>query len=529
MMDTASVVDATAQAHEERMPQRSEPEQYLRAVVSNAPITLFVTDGEGTLTRSVGRGAAALGLGDGASLGRSVFDLYRDVPEIVEHTRLALAGQPCRTTARLAGGVFEIGYLPTYDGEGRPGGCIGVATDVTTRVRAEDGLALQYAVATLLSEAATLAESVPTLLQVICWSQGWEAGIFWLADEAAGLLRPHDLWHAPSITSLDIAELDALPLSGAMWPRKGWSQGQSAAGADLATLSEAAPHYARLRARGLRGAVGCPVVVQGTTYALMEFFSRDPVAADNALARAMTTIGQQVGQFVGRARAVETARYQALHDGLTGLPNRTLFYDRLDAALEAARTTETSVALLIVDLDGFGQINDALGYQRADTLLQEIALRLRRVLRRSDTVARLGGDRFAVILPATTAAGATRSLHKVLAALSVPCVLDVRSIIVGGSVGVAVYPDHGSDTTTLLRHADRTMGEAKGYRGAHAVHDPASAPPAPLAPPVSPASDLLDEAEATRSPGGGKEADEAPPPTVLQFYRTRPRRTPPSR
>jgi len=143
-------------------------------------------------------------------------------------------------------------------------------------------------------------------------------------------------------------------------------------------------------------------------------------------------------------------------------------------------------------------------------------------------VARLGGDRFAVILPATTAAGATRSLHKVLAALSVPCVLDVRSVVVGGSVGVAVYPDHGSDTTTLLRHADRTMGEAKGYRGVHAVHDPASAPLAPLAPPVSPASDLLDEAEAARSLGGGKEADEAPPPTVLQFYRTRPRRTPPS-
>ncbi len=514
MMDTASVVDATAQVHEERMPQRSEPEQYLRAAVSHAPIALFATDGHGTLTRSIGRGTA-LGFGDGASIGRSVFDLYRDVPEIVEHTRLALAGQPCRTTVRMAGKVFEIGYLPTYDGEGRPGGCIGVATDVTTRVRAEDGLTLQYAVATLLSEAATLAESAPTLLQVICWNQGWEAGIFWVADEAAGLLRPHDLWHAPSISSLAVAELGTLPLSGTMWPRQGWSHGRSTARTELIAGSEAAPHYARLRARGLRGAVGCPVIAQGTTYALMEFFSRDPVDADNTLTRAMTTIGLQVGQFVGRTRAVEAARSQALHDGLTGLPNRTLFYDRLEAALDAARTTRTSVALLIVDLDGFGHINDTLGYQRADTLLREIALRLRRVLRRADTVARLGGDRFAIVLPATTAAGATRALHKVLAALSVPCVLDVRSIVVGGSVGVAVYPDHGSDTTALLRFADRTMIEAKGYRGGRAGHNPAPHSSAPVD-------------EGVRPPDSGKEADQAPPPTVLQFYRKRPGPTPPS-
>ncbi len=513
-MDTASVVDATAQVHDEQLSRRSEHEQHLRAVVSHAPIALFTADRDGTLTRSIGRGAA-LGFGDGASIGRSVFDLYRDVPEIVEHTRLALAGQPCRTTVRMAGEVFEIGYLPTYDGEGRPVGCVGVATDVTTRVRAEDALALQYAVATLLGEADTLAESVPTLLQVICWSQGWEAGIFWVADEAAGLLRPHDLWHAPSIASLDIAELGTLSLSGAVWPRQGWPHGRSAAQADMAAASEAAPHYARLRARGLRGAVGCPVVTQGTTYALMEFFSRDPVAADNALTRAMTTIGLQVGQFVGRTRAVEAARHEALHDGLTGLPNRTLFYDCLEAALDSARIKRTSMTLLIVDLDGFGRINAALGYQRADTLLREIALRLRRVLRRSDTVARLGGDRFAVILPATTAAGATRALHKVLAALSVPCVLDVRSIVVGGSVGVAVYPDHGSDTTALLRHADRTMVEAKGYRGGHAVRDTARHSSAPVD-------------EAARSPESGKEAHEAPPPTVLQFYRKRSGRTPPS-
>ncbi len=513
-METASFVDATAQGRDEQMARRCEHEQHLRAEVSHAPIALFATDGDGTLTRSIGR-AATLGFGDGASIGRSVFDLYRDVPEIVEHTRLALAGQPCRTTVRLAGEVFEIGYLPTYNGEGKPDGCVGVVTDVTTRARAEDGLALQYAVATLLSEAATLADSVPTLLQVICWSQGWEAGIFWVADEAAGLLRPHDLWHAPSISSLGVAELETLPLSGTVWPRQGWSHGRSTAQTELIAGSEAAPHYARLQARGLRGAVGCPVVAQGTTYALMEFFSRDPVAADNALTRAMTTIGLQVGQFVGRTRAVEAARHEALHDGLTGLPNRTLFYDRLEAALDAARTTQTSVALLIVDLDGFGHINDALGYQRADTLLREIALRLRRVLRRADTVARLGGDRFAVILPATTAAGATRALHKVLAALSVPCMLDVRSVVVGGSVGVAVYPDHGSNMTALLRHADRTMIEAKGYRGGHAVRDPAPHSSAPLD-------------EAVRPPESGKEADQALPPTVLQFYRKRSGHTPPS-
>lgn len=220
-------------------------------------------------------------------------------------------------------------------------------------------------------------------------------------------------------------------------------------------------------------------------------------------------------EITARKEVEEALAHQALHDALTGLPNRILFNDRLEQAIRTAERAGVRLALLLMDLDHFKEINDTLGHHVGDVLLQQVGQRVQNALRASDTVARLGGDRFAVILPSTTAAGATRALHKVLAALSVPCVLDVRSIVVGGSVGVAVYPDHGSDTTALLRHADRTMVEAKGYRGGHAVRDTARHSSAPVD-------------EAARSPESGKEAHEAPPPTVLQFYRKRSGRTPPS-
>jgi diguanylate cyclase (GGDEF)-like protein/PAS domain S-box-containing protein len=160
--------------------------------------------------------------------------------------------------------------------------------------------------------------------------------------------------------------------------------------------------------------------------------------------------------------AQDKLEYTAHHDALTGLPNRLLFRDRLEQALAAARRTGESVALLFVDLDRFKLINDTLGHDAGDLLLQAVAQRLVGCLREEDTVARMGGDEFVVIQkgvchPDDAALLATRMLTEINRPLS----LAGHEIVVSLSIGISLYPLDGGDTSALLKNADAAMYRAK--------------------------------------------------------------------
>jgi diguanylate cyclase (GGDEF)-like protein len=161
------------------------------------------------------------------------------------------------------------------------------------------------------------------------------------------------------------------------------------------------------------------------------------------------------------ARASRRLRHQASHDALTSLSNRTELYELGERALAGAKRDGTLAALLLIDLDRFKEVNDTMGHEQGDRLLVEVAARLRGLLRNSDILARLGGDEFAVLatLPHRGALGevATR-LH---AALARPFEIGGVAIELGGAIGIALQPDHGDDVSTLLRHADVAMYEAK--------------------------------------------------------------------
>ena len=165
------------------------------------------------------------------------------------------------------------------------------------------------------------------------------------------------------------------------------------------------------------------------------------------------------------ARASRRLRHLALHDALTGLPNRTLFHERVERAIKGIRP-DRSVAVLLVDLDRFKEVNDTLGHDHGDALLKVVAERLGGALRQGDTLARLGGDEFAVVLtdlPHRGAAAETASrLHD---ALRRP--FDLRGVAVelDASVGVALCPEHGRDVTTLIQRADVAMYDAKNSQG----------------------------------------------------------------
>jgi diguanylate cyclase len=172
-------------------------------------------------------------------------------------------------------------------------------------------------------------------------------------------------------------------------------------------------------------------------------------------------------------RQAAASQHQALHDPLTGLPNRELFADRVEQAIRAADRGLRPAALLLLDLDRFKDVNDTLGHHHGDLLLGEVSARLTGALRGVDTVARLGGDEFAALLPDATADGAAAVAQKLRAALHKPLTLDGVGLDLDASIGIAVYPDHGSDAAELLQHADVAMYAAKQAHAGFVVYDPA--------------------------------------------------------
>jgi diguanylate cyclase (GGDEF)-like protein len=154
--------------------------------------------------------------------------------------------------------------------------------------------------------------------------------------------------------------------------------------------------------------------------------------------------------------------HQALHDGLTGLPNRDLLRRRVDEALAEARERGSGVSVLLLDLDRFKEINDTLGHQSGDQLLQRLGDRLSSLIRDTDTVARLGGDEFAVVSPGAADADSALALaERIRAGLDVPVSLAGLTVQVEASIGIALFPEHGDDVEALIRHADVAMYNAK--------------------------------------------------------------------
>lgn len=166
---------------------------------------------------------------------------------------------------------------------------------------------------------------------------------------------------------------------------------------------------------------------------------------------------------VTKEKQAEEKMHQLAHfDALTGLPNRTLFADRLQQSLATARRDKGHFAMMFIDLDKFKPVNDELGHDVGDLLLKEVAKRMQHYVRESDTVSRIGGDEFVVLLPVVEAAqDAMLVAEKILHALNQPFELAGHSISISASIGVAVYPEHGSDEKMLTKSADTAMYHAK--------------------------------------------------------------------
>lgn len=205
---------------------------------------------------------------------------------------------------------------------------------------------------------------------------------------------------------------------------------------------------------------------------LQEMTLRTLAGQVEALLELRRSVLEREAQVVAQSQLSEKLRYVAAHDELTGLPRRDLFQKRLVASMRDAKQAEARVALLLVDVDHFKQINDSLGHDAGDALLVAFSERLQKILRKNDTAARLGGDEFGVILGGIDRqdqiADVVRSLNQ---RLQEPMRHRGRIINCRASIGVAIYPDHAADAESLVKCADLALGEAKLKRGCAVTFD----------------------------------------------------------
>jgi diguanylate cyclase (GGDEF)-like protein len=191
---------------------------------------------------------------------------------------------------------------------------------------------------------------------------------------------------------------------------------------------------------------------------------------DDEDARLAALFADQVAAEWFAAGVLDQQRHAALHDALTELPNRSLLGERIEHAIVSARQDAQPVALLLMDLERFKEVNDTLGHSVGDRLLQAVGRRPTASMRAGDIVARLGGDEFGVLLPATTADEATLQAQRLLSELDRPFEMDGLHLDVGASIGIALFPEHGEDLDTLLRRADVAMYVAKRAGSGHATY-----------------------------------------------------------
>jgi diguanylate cyclase (GGDEF)-like protein len=351
--------------------------------------------------------------------------------------------------------------LPAIDRELRE------ARERRDRRRAEENLRLVHELAMAVAEAPDVHAALSAALRRMCQTAGCEAGQAWLPTPSGDCLECSSAWYGigPEVERLRRVSqtLKLGPgtgLAGRVWQTK------EAIWLDQFETDERWPLAATLRDDGFTGAVAIPVVAASQVVAVLEMFIRSADLQRESIAHALHAMAAQLGSVIQRKHAEARLSYLAHYDVLTGLPNRVLFTDRLRQALVEAQRHGRLVGVAHIDLDRFKAINDTLGHEVGDALLNTVAQRLCGCVRSGDTVARLSSDEFTMIFADMRSSDdAARIATKTLEAFATGFQIAAQDIYVNASIGIALFPLDERTADGLMRDADVAMCRAKESGG----------------------------------------------------------------
>jgi diguanylate cyclase (GGDEF)-like protein/PAS domain S-box-containing protein len=411
---------------------RVEAVEHFRLMFQRAPVGMALMTRDGRFALANEAMADFLGRPTDELLDLTVADVTHpaDLAESSEVQRRMLAGELpewnaekryVRPTGEVRWGALRA--LLLWDAEGHAQHTLALIRDVTEQRLAERRRMALHGASRIMAGGASLGEALPELVETVVRELDWERGALWLLDPQG------ELHYATA------------------WP-----------------LGSAPPNPPALPAEPVAGDAGIviPVVGGADVLGLLEFESDATERLDDDLAGLAEALGAQVGEFLVRKRSEELVRHQALHDSLTGLPNRVLFFDRLDHAIRRLQREHAPLAVLFVDFDGFKTVNDRFGHAGGDEVLRRAADRVSAALRAEDTVARFGGDELVVLSEHVAGAeGAAMIAERILEELSSPIELEGDEVLLSASIGICVAPVEGASRDALLHLADGAMYEAK--------------------------------------------------------------------
>ena len=453
---------------EQDITERKEAEEAQRrmaAIVDSSHDAIIATALDGTIV-SWNRGAQKMyGYSAGAALGKPTamlvpVDRRRELTDVLGRIRRGEGFDQLETVRlRRDGRAIEVALTisPIRDGSGALMGSSTIARDISEQKLRERYLRVQHEATRVLAHAASIGEALPALLDAIGHGMGWDVGACWMpVREDAAELRCRAFWHGGARPAAfeEATRRISLP-AGADLPGSVWERAGARWVADVAEAAGAV-RAREAAADGLHACILLPVIVGDDVLAVIEFLSRDIRFPDAAQLQMLDTLSSPLGQFLRRKRADEQHAHEAVHDALTGLPNRRKLLDDLDSAIAQATEHEPQV-LLLLDLDGFKAYNDSFGHAAGDALLTRLGRRLAAQMGGRGTTYRMGGDEFCVIAPLADGDVADLDAHA-RAALSE----HGEAFSVTASCGSATLPAEARTPSEALGLADRRMYAAKG-------------------------------------------------------------------
>lgn len=414
----ALITDTTDISEQHRQKQSLEHHLFLlNSVLDHAPLIIWSFDARGIFTLVEGQGLEKLGSRSDNMVGQSIFDIYRDCPQIIQDAEQALSGEVVKTRVNLNGRSYQTCYTPIFDKQDQVQSVIGIAYDITPLSRIAD----QMHIVQMALEQTT--------------------DVVMITDVSGNIEYVNPAFEATT----GYSQQDALGMN----PR-------------LLNSGKQDPEFYRSMWRTLLNGENFSDVFINERKDGSLYYEEKTITPVRDLQQQITHFISTGKDISERMRTQERLHFMAHHDALTKLPNRTLFLDRLRQAMARAKWHSRLIAIIFLDLDNFKKVNDDYGHEMGDQLLMQLTQRLSSSVRSGDTIARFGGDEFVILLDDIASEKDVSLLaKKVLDTLALPFNIDNHEMRCSGSIGVGIFPGDGEDPETLIRNADVAMYRAK--------------------------------------------------------------------